>query len=1121
MRDSAVIPTRLLRHGAAPGLFSQAGRRDGRSDGGGILLVVAQAIVDRISRTARPAVGKRAMKPDLSEYNQGLPPSFSVPLGGNNGCLRFRVLLSWFRDQRVWTVLLAVSLAAVFVVAPRAQSTVGDSSEGAATLRPRSVAVVPFANISAESGDDWIGAGIAETLTADLEQFAGLLIIGREGLLDRNETQPERSLPDEAAARERARELGVAWLVTGGYQRLGDQLRITARIVNVETGAAKKTVKIDGEFSEIFALQDRIAAELSNGFTSIAAATAVRPETGERPERRSPLGEGGGPRVSPPALGSGPRGGGLGGRAPTRAPAGRSPVPEGVVAPSLGRPGAGPPARTESDELAGLATEDVSGGIVIGASQPGLGVASSAGALTGRVTVRPAPTDTPPLVDGRLDDAVWRNAARITDFVQMEPLDGVPATEDTEVYLAYDSSNIYLGFYAHYLDPAMMRANRIDRDQADRGDDLFTVYFDTFLDQQRAYVFSVNGYGVQGDSILGSRSAGGGFSGGSRGRRGGGGPSTFTGAPRGDRSWNALFSSGGQLVEDGFTAEMAIPFKSLRYPQRADNTPHQWGLQIVRRIRGKDETDVWSPVSRDVAGFLPQMGVLSGMTGLSTSRNIEILPTFTTFQFGSINDSTGKFETKDPSPEGGLNFKYGLTSNLTADLTYNPDFSQIESDRPQVEINRRFALFFPELRPFFLEGAEIFRVRAPVTLVHTRTIVDPRYGAKLTGKAGRVTVGVMYANDEAAGGLDDPLDPRFEQSAQTFVGRVRYDLYSESFLGAIFTDRELLDSHSRVAGLDSNFRLGATHSFGFSALGTQHRDLDGFETNGYLLDANLSKTGRNLSYSVNSYVLSPDFQTDVGFVRRTDQRQTTGTVSYRWWPESWLINWGPQFAYGRSYNFDGILEDENLQAGVNFSFSNSIRFRIDRTRDMERFGGVDFYKSRYNMFGFVNTSSVLSIGGGFNWGDQVYFDRTSPFLGRDIGLRTFITFRPVSRFQSEVNITTRRFTDPLNLFDPVLNIGERSEDGLIFDVKIFRTLSTYQFTDRFLFRNISEYNTLDKALGLNFLLTYRVNSGTALFVGYDDHYQQGLRYDEELFPTARFQQTNRAIFTKIRYLFRR
>ena len=566
------------------------------------------------------------------------------------------------------------------------------------------------------------------------------------------------------------------------------------------------------------------------------------------------------------------RGGALGpGRPPATSPAESVPTEPPAVNPDdadAGRPrGAlGPRRVPAAPPPEPVAPADVTGGIAIDDGVAQFGVAAGAGVLTGRPTVRPPVVGQPPNVDGRLDDEAWAAAVHITEFVQLSPLDGAPGTEATDVFIAYDSANIYLAFHAHYTNPSMMRASRTDRDQA-RGDDAFTIYFDPFLDQQRAYVFTVNAFGVQTDAILSSR-GGGGFGGG-----GGRGPSGYFGPPRGDASWDTLFTSAGRVVRDGFTAELAIPFKSLRYPQRGGTTPHRWGFQIARRIRGKNETVVWSPVSREVAGFLPQMGVLDGMTGLSTSRNIEILPTFTAFQFGALND-TGQFTNDRAKPEGGVNFKYGVTSNLTADVTFNPDFSQIESDRPQIEVNQRFALFYPELRPFFLEGAEIFQFRGPVNLVHTRTIVDPRYGAKLTGKAGNTTIGVMYANDEAPGYSDDVIDRAAGQSAQTFVGRMRYDLYSESYVGAIFTSREFADSTNQVAGLDSNFRLGDTHSFGVRAVGTQDTDLDGVERSGFLLDASFRKSGRNLSYVFAHYALSPDFETDVGFVRRTDQRST-------------------------------------------------------------------------------------------------------------------------------------------------------------------------------------------------------------------------------------------------------
>jgi hypothetical protein len=728
--------------------------------------------------------------------------------------------------------------------------------------------------------------------------------------------------------------------------------------------------------------------------------------------------------------------------------------------------------------------------------------------VPGRPTVRPTRTDTPPDIDGRLDDEAWKTAALITEFVQQSPLDGAPATEETEVYIAYDADNLYFAFYAHYEDPSIMRANRVDRDRA-MMDDLMTVYFDTFMDQQGGYDFDVNAYGVQGDGTI----SGGGFFGG-RGGRGGGGMGSGGRIPSADRSWNALFETGAQIVEDGFTAEMAIPFKSLRYPSRARDEAHRWGFQIVREVKGKDqENQVWAPMSRDESSFLAQMGVLDGMINLSTSRNIEVLPTFTAIRYGAIDPTVPAFVHLDTDPDAGVNIKYGVTSNLTADFTVNPDFSQIESDRTQIEVNQRFPIRYPELRPFFVEGAEIFNFIGPVTLVHTRTIVDPDYGAKLTGKVGNLSIGMLAANDRAPGTVEDELDPAFGQHANTVIGRARYDLYAESNIGTIFTDREFLDGYSRLVGVDGNFRLNRTTTVGGRAIRTWLQDPGGVERTGRLMDVNIRNNGRNLSWFLASYQLSPDFGTDVGFVRRTDEQRVIGNISYRFWPEGRVINWGPRVMISRNWDFDRAIQNRGLGLGLNFSFARNITFSADVNRDMERFLGTKFEKTRFSVRGNVNTSRSFSFGGNVRVGDQILFS-ADPTLGHQVAWSVNAQVRPTSSISSRLNLSTTRLT-----------IGGIEE----FDVKILRGTTTYQITEKLGLRNITEFNSLDKEFDLNLLATYRIDAGTVFFVGYDDHYQQadliegdldGNGIDEQLFFTGNLRRTNRAIFMKLQYLLR-
>ncbi len=951
------------------------------------------------------------------------------------------------------------------------------------------LAVAPFSSIGSQPDLDWIGVGTAEAVGTDLRAAGGVDVLGRAPAdgAPANPGGAGRGRTAESALIEGARGLGADLLLAGAFQQLGERLRLTARLIDVRSGTAVESFKVDGRRDALFEIQDRLADAVRAALRRRAGQPALR----ARPAFDDTAAETAG-NAAPTRAENG--GGALArssrrGHGPTRAENGGG---DGAVLPA-GRRSGGPDVAGRPPAGTGTAGALASGELTLGAppaarpartssTRPPSGAGFAVG---GRRSVQARRTDEPPAIDGRLDDAVWRGAALVTDFTQTSPVEGAAPTERTEVWIAYDADHLYFAFHAHYTNPDEMRANRVDRDQI-RRDDWIAVMFDTFLDQQRAYRFSVNAYGVQGDAILqGGRSM--------RGPPGGGG----------DTSWDALFDTGGARVADGWTAEMAIPFKSLRYPARGAGE-HRWGFQITRTMQTRDETVVWSPMTRAVAGTLNQMGVLAGLRGLSQSRNLEFLPTATGIQAGRLTDAG--YVEGDAEPDLGLNVKYGLTSNMTADFAFNPDFSQIESDRPQIETNQRYPLFFPELRPFFLEGQEIFDTPGRTNLVHTRTIVDPQIGGKLTGKAGAATLGALYANDEAPGKFDDPNAYGFGRTADFFIGRARYDVYSESYVGAIVTDREFLDSYSRVAGVDGRFRIGRNHSAEFLAVASAHRDLDGRFHSGPAYDLRFRRDARRLSYRFDFNSIDPDFRTDAGFVRRVDTQRFDADVEYDWWPESWIISWGPSFRYLRNVDHAGVLQDEDFRADVNVRFARNVFFRADGRREMERFEGIDFHKTRFSMRNGISSSRRFSLFYGVDWGQQIRFVE-NPFLGRMFDYNVSLTVLPTSRLNTRFSLDTARFRDV-------------NTDALVFDVKILRAFTTYQFTDRLLARNILEHDTGAGKVGINVLFTYRVNAGTALYVGYDDRLQEGVLLDRERFHTRDLQRQRRAFFTKLQYLFR-
>jgi hypothetical protein len=676
-----------------------------------------------------------------------------------------------------------------------------------------------------------------------------------------------------------------------------------------------------------------------------------------------------------------------------------------------------------------------------------------------RLTVPELPS--PPKIDGRLDNPIWETAVVLENFTQFEPQEGRAPTERTVAYLAHDRDHLYIAFRCDDSNAKAIRACLAPRDQV-RGDDGVTVYLDTFNDMKRAFVFEVNPCGIQSDGVFTEGGGGGG------GRRGRGGFDQI------DRSWNTYFLAAAEMDDEGYTVEMAIPFKSLRFPNRESQ---EWGLQIMRSIRRKNEEIFWAPRSRDVNGFLVQAGriVLPGL--IERSRNLEIMPVLTGLKEG------GSALRADP----GLNVKYGLTPSLTADAALNPDFSQVEADMPQNDVNQRYALYFPETRPFFLEGKDGFDT--PLEVVYSRKIIDPLWGLKLTGKVGRTTMGFLTAYDENPAAIEISPDSEGEEDEEdddeplgrslVSVFRLRHDLFSESYLGLVVTDKEMGPSaasltrdSNRVAGVDGHFKFLNNYRFSFQVLGADSR-LEGARTGLQPAWAlNFSRAARHLNFNMDWTSIAPDFEASLGFLRRKDIHSFHSRLSYSFLPQNdILISFSPSLQYRRVRDFAGTLTDEELSAGMFFNGWRQTTLWFNYQTGLERYEGRDFRGSEFR--GSLNSEplSWLQANLSYEAGDGIYYS-DDPYLGwrRELGCR--LTFRPMANLRLAVNLQNNLFL-------------KKRGGGKEYEVSIGSLRASYQISKPLSVRLITDYNDYHDRLYFSFLFSCELRPGTVFYFGFD------------------------------------
>jgi hypothetical protein len=708
---------------------------------------------------------------------------------------------------------------------------------------------------------------------------------------------------------------------------------------------------------------------------------------------------------------------------------------------------------------------------------------------------------------------------KVTGFIAREPADGAEPTQNTDVYLAYDQHNIYSVFVCWDKEPEKIRA-RLTRREDIFSDDTVEIMIDTIHDGRRAYAFAANPFGIQWDALW------------TEGSIGNGTPGDFNGF---DPSFDTVWRSEGRLTGHGYLVLIAIPFKSLRFRNTAQQ---QWGIILNRGIPRTNENLFWPRISNRIQGRFNQAATATPAEQISTGRNIQLIPYGLFRSFRDIDQRDPNhpfFESRTFKPDVGLDAKFVLHGSFVLDATVNPDFSQIESDQPQITVNQRFEVFFPEKRPFFLENSNFFTL--PMNLVFTRRIAHPEFGLRLTGKSGPWAVGVLASDDRAPGEALPPSDPHSGEHATFTIARVSRDVFQQSTIGAVFTDREFGGGYNRVGGMDANIKINQNWRVQGAAVTSSTLNPDGSYEAGPAYKVIAERVGRKLNLQTIYLDNSPGFVTETGFVNRVDIRQQNLNGSYYFRPEGkFLISWGPTWQQGTTWDHRGTALDNFIFPGI----------RVDLTRstfvNFHPFAYDDTYLRPQDYSGLTRVTSYpqpfWGIDGGTSWfkqfdlnwtyvsGGGVNFNPAAgrvPLLSQEDQANVTLTFHASGRLRIDNNYLLEHIREDHTHLTAVTN-------------HIVRSKWNYQFTRELSARVILQYTSVlsnpllsslspTKNVNADFLVTYLVHPGTAIYVGYNSNLQN---LDRRLLPTPTgmlttrddFINDGRQFFVKASYLYR-
>jgi len=706
------------------------------------------------------------------------------------------------------------------------------------------------------------------------------------------------------------------------------------------------------------------------------------------------------------------------------------------------------------------------------------------------------PVSTPITIDGKLDEPAWQNATKYETWYETNPGDNVEPKLKTLGYMTYDSKFLYAAIES-FDQPGNVRAVYGDHDQiSGNTDDYVGIIVDTRNDGKTAYLFLVTARNVQYDAVTDDAGSG------------------------EDNSPDYFWDSETRIHDKGWTAEIRIPFSSLRY----DNpNPGQWGLVLYRNLpRDRRYQYFTSKLPRDTNCFVCNFGKVTGLRNLPAGDHYVIAPYVTAHQLSEPRGALGtEFVNHPVGTDGGLDVKWSPTSDMAIDATINPDFSQVESDVAVISTNERFAIFIPEKRPFFLEGVELFST--PIQAVYTRTLTAPRWGGRTTGKTGKYAYTLLVSQDRGGGSVILPSAFGSDLASQDFsstalIGRLRRDLKGRSFVSFLVTAREIEDGgHNRVFGPDFQWRIGDHHTitgqFLYSDSETPNRpDLtsqwDGRSLSGHAGYAWYQFASAKNDFYVNYSDYDDQFRADNGFVPQVGYRGSYTEYGHTWRPTGFFSRFrGYVFGeHQETQNGDPLFRQISTGFGADGKYRSFTRIRVAH-EEVANAGEVFDRNRLYYQVNF-SVSRVISQVGFDGWlGDDVDFATNTP--GRGANVNFFGTLRPTDHLQIGLNSGLRW-----------LNIDDRR----LFLSQFERIKATYTFNARMFLRAIVQNQRTRRddepedfrggALGSQLLFAYKLNWQTVFYVGYGD-----LR--EVLTEDGAFEPSNRQFFAKVSYAFQR